>query len=105
MMRKSVFGVLLLGVMVSCVSCGVLYGIDIEATPTSGSAPLTVSFVSDTDGYVGIIEYYWNFDDGEISREEDPTHTFTEPGVYSVTCEATNDQTVVSTSVEIHVTE
>jgi len=98
------FGLLLI-LLLALHSCGVLYGIDIAADPPSGPAPLTVQFTSDTDGYVGVIQYHWDFGDGETSAAEDPTHTFTEPDFYTVTCEATNDQTTVSTSMEIEVTE
>jgi len=103
--RNFAIGTLILAIGLALASCGVLYGIDIAADDPSGPAPHTVNFTSDTDGYVGIIHYYWDFDDGGDSAAEDPTHTFTEAGFYTVTCEATNEETVVSTSIQIEVTE
>lgn len=90
---------------ISLASCGILYDIDIEGDPMSGPAPLTVQFTSDTDGYVGIIEYDWDFGDGNSSASDDPSHIFTEAGVYTVTCVANNGENSVSTSIEIEVTE
>ena len=87
------------------LSCGVLLDVDITASKTSGPAPLSVDFASDTSGYAGIINYYWDFDDGEISYEKNPTHVFADPGTYSVTCEASNEDNTVKASIEIVVSE
>lgn len=53
------------------------------ATPRAGAAPLTVAF---TDESTGTIESYdWDFGDGSAhSTEENPTHEYTSPGVYTV---------------------
>lgn len=54
-----------------------------SGVPTSGSAPLSVSF---TDHSIGTIEsWYWEFGDGGVSTEQHPTHIYLNPGVYSVT--------------------
>ena len=53
----------------------------------SGPAPLEVSFSSEgTDDPDGDdLTYEWNFGDGTpVSNEANPTHTFTEPGQYTV---------------------
>lgn len=59
----------------------------IAADQTSGPAPLTVQFDGTnsvaTDDTVR--DYYWDFDDGQTSREPSPTHTFTAEGEYRVT--------------------
>jgi len=48
-----------------------------------GLAPLTVHF---TDQSVGeIVDWVWDFGDGEYSSEQNPTHVYTMDGVYSVT--------------------
>src|SRR5690606_38892956 len=55
---------------------------------TIGLAPLTVSFTADAADPEGQrLRYEWDFDaDGTIdSREQNPTHTFTENGVYNAT--------------------
>lgn len=57
----------------------------VSATPEEGQAPLTVDFEGegiDNDGE--IVTYAWDFDDGEISTEQNPAHTFQDPGYYKV---------------------
>ena len=59
--------------------------VSVAAEPTDGVAPLTVQFtseVSDADG--DDVRYAWDFDgDGRVdSRAPDPTHTYTENGLY-----------------------
>ncbi|MFX4291247.1 PQQ-dependent sugar dehydrogenase [Streptomyces bohaiensis] len=58
----------------------------VSADVTDGQAPLTVSFSSEgtTDPDGDKLKYAWDFEsDGKIdSRKENPTHTFTENGVY-----------------------
>jgi gliding motility-associated-like protein len=44
--------------------------------------PLTVSFLSDP---ALRISYLWDFGDGNISTDKDPTHTYDDPGQYNVT--------------------
>ena|GEM_PF-280925 len=64
------------------------------ATPTSGVAPLTVSFTSsgsaDPDGT--IVSYSWNFGDGTTSTEANPSHVYATPGLYTVTLTITDDK-------------
>ncbi|MDZ7263665.1 MAG: discoidin domain-containing protein [candidate division KSB1 bacterium] len=54
----------------------------ILADPTVGFGPLTVQFVNRTIGNAE--KYLWDFGDGTTSTEKNPTHTYTEPGRYSV---------------------
>ncbi len=104
-MKKAVWvwGLCLVSVWMS--SCGVLYDVDLTASPTSGTAPLAVAFTADTDGYIGLVNYFWDFGDGDVSYEQNPSHTFSEPGVYSVICEAANTENTVRSSIEIVVNE
>ena len=44
-----------------------------------------------TNESVSATTWFWTFGDGTSSSEEDPTHTFTEPGVYQVTLNVSND--------------
>ncbi len=53
------------------------------ATPTSGVFPLTVNFTDKSTGTV--TGWLWNFGDGTTSSNENPSHTYTGAGVYSVT--------------------
>lgn len=61
------------------------------ATPTSGTAPLVVSFTdSSTDGTSPITEWDWNFGDGNISTEENPTYEYANPGTFTVSLTVTS---------------
>jgi len=52
-------------------------------TPSEGMAPLAVQCM---DNSTGIIKrYLWDFGDGAVSEEKNPTHRFTNPGSYIVT--------------------
>ncbi|MEU4557851.1 PQQ-dependent sugar dehydrogenase [Actinoplanes sp. NPDC023936] len=76
----------------------------VTATPTSGEAPLTVSFSSagtvDPDG--DALRYAWDFDaDGRVdSRQPNATYTFTENGNYRPVLKVT-DSTGRSASAEV----
>ena len=54
-----------------------------EATPTNGEAPLAVSFFNTSGG--AVTSSQWSFGDGANSTAMNPTHVYTQPGVYSVT--------------------
>ena len=56
---------------------------DFTAAPTSGPSPLTVVFTNTSIG--GFADSLWGFGDGASSPLVDPTHTYTAPGVYTVT--------------------
>jgi PKD repeat protein len=52
------------------------------ASPVSGEAPLQVRF---TDLSSGIpTSWIWNFGDGTSATDQNPVHTYSSPGVYSV---------------------
>jgi len=78
------------------------------ADPTSGVAPLAVSFnassSSDSDG--SIINYQWDFKDGDTSTGETVNHTFNIDGIYNVTLTVTdNEEATNSANVTITVKE
>jgi gliding motility-associated-like protein len=52
------------------------------ATPPQGCGPLTTSF-NYTASRPGV-EFFWDFGDGNSSTQERPTHTYQQPGTYSV---------------------
>ncbi len=61
---------------------------DIVATPTSGDGPLTVNFDASgsfDDNEEDVLSYTWDFGDGTTGTGLNPNHTFTDPGVYTVT--------------------
>ncbi|WP_200942816.1 PQQ-dependent sugar dehydrogenase [Cellulomonas sp. Root485] len=71
-----------------------------SATPTSGTAPLTVSFSSagsnDPDG--GTLSYSWAFGDGTTSTAANPTKTYSANGSYTATLTVRDPQGATGTS-------
>ncbi|ELR69364.1 hypothetical protein C900_05054 [Fulvivirga imtechensis AK7] len=64
--------------------------VDFDYDPAAGCAPLTVNFTNLTQ-YADPGSYYWQFGANQgISRSENPTYTYYEPGVYTVSLSATN---------------
>ncbi|MGD9128912.1 MAG: PKD domain-containing protein [Candidatus Woesebacteria bacterium] len=67
--------------------------VQISASPTSGSAPLTVQFSSDgsydPDG--DDITYLWHYDDGLENTVQNPDHTYRGSGTYNVTLTVTDE--------------
>ena len=51
-------------------------------TPTAGNAPLGVMFTSTSSGPID--SYLWNFGDGVTSDQANVGHTYTVPGLYTV---------------------
>jgi PKD repeat protein len=56
--------------------------VDFAADPTSGVAPLVVTFTDTTGSRVD--SRLWDFGDGTTSDLASPTHTYTQPGSYDV---------------------
>ena len=74
------------------------------STQSTGCPGLTVSFFENTENAVA---YLWDFGDGSaISNEPNPTHTYNEPGSYTVTltttgiggCETSSQEVTVEVS-------
>lgn len=53
-----------------------------SASPTSGTAPLEVRFTDQSSGEIGA--WAWQFGDGGESSNQNPSHTYTDPGTYTV---------------------
>lgn len=60
----------------------------LSGTPTSGDAPLTVTFTDASTG--GPTDWYWEFGDGYTSYTQNPAHTYVTPGTYTVVLTAYN---------------
>lgn len=53
-----------------------------RAVPRKGVAPLQVAFKNLSSGYA--IRFFWDFGDGTTSVEDEPVHTYTADGTYTV---------------------
>ena len=60
-----------------------------SASQTSGDAPLTVNFTDQSTG--SPTSRKWTFGDGTYSTAENPVHTYSKAGKYSVTLTASNE--------------
>ncbi len=65
-----------------------------------GCPPLEVAFFNDS---MYGEAFFWDFDDGRTSEEENPVHVFEEPGFYEVTLVVSGEVNTDSTSVVITV--
>jgi PKD repeat protein len=54
---------------------------------TSGTAPFQVTFANQSTGQ--ITTYLWEFGDGQTSADQNPSHTYAQPGTYTVTLTVT----------------
>ncbi len=81
-------------------------GCRIEASPTSGAAPLTVDFASHLIVLPGASPSVdWRFGDDASSTATNPRHTYTTPGDYRVTLAATDGAARCFSQQLISVTE
>lgn len=63
---------------------------DFSANITEGSIPLPVQFTDET--YISEPHtWFWDFGDGNTSTLQNPQHTYSEPGEYTVSLTATSD--------------
>lgn len=60
--------------------------ISVIASDNVGCAPFGITFTSDVDIDPGltITEYFWTFGDGNTSMDANPTHTYTNAGVFDI---------------------
>jgi PKD repeat protein len=65
-----------------CIVVNTVPVANFTANVTSGSTPFAVQF---TDQSTGADSYEWQFGDGTTSTEQNPVHTYTQPGTYTVT--------------------
>ena len=76
---------------------------DLQATPTSGSVALVVSFdgsgSTDPDG--SIASYAWDFGDGSTSTEVSPTHTYLAAGSYVAELTVTDDDGATGVATQV----
>ena len=61
-----------------------------SASPTSGPVPLTVKFTGSASGGTPPYSYRWDFDDGQSSTTQNPSHTYSTAGNYTATLTVTD---------------
>ena len=75
-----------------------------SANVTSGAAPLTVQFTGTASGGTPPYAYAWTFGDNSVpSSAPNPTHTYTQPGTYSVTLQVTDSTGATSTDSHLSI--
>jgi hypothetical protein len=60
-----------------------------SAQPTIGEGPLTVEFSDTSIGDGDIVSWSWDFGDGQISYDQNPSHTYYTEGLYRVSLTVT----------------
>ena len=69
------------------------------ASKTSGEAPLEIDFkASQSSDDVAIESYSWDFKDGNTSNKKNPTHIFTEAGIYEVELTVSDEEDLTDTT-------
>ncbi|MBT2163195.1 PKD domain-containing protein [Zobellia barbeyronii] len=70
----------------------------VDAAPSSGTAPLKVSFTGNNSSDDQEVKNYgWNFGDGNSSNESNPSHTFEKAGTFKVTLTVQDAQGKIDT--------
>lgn len=59
-----------------------------SASPLVGTAPLNVAFLDNSSGIIA--SKVWDFGDGETSTQNNPLHTYAQPGTYTAKLTVTN---------------
>ncbi|HEY5697894.1 MAG TPA: PKD domain-containing protein [Acidimicrobiales bacterium] len=72
-----------------------------NATPSTGTVPLVVSFTDTSTG--APTSWAWDFGDGGTSTAQSPSHTYTSTGTFTASLTATNAQGSTSTTRSITV--
>jgi len=84
--------------------CNLIPTVFVSASPLSGVFPLDVSFSCQGVGGDGSLSYFWDFDDGDSSSSQNPSHVFSEAGNFSAGCQVSDGNgDVVVGYVEIEV--
>ena len=70
------------------ITVGDVPEVSFYASETSGTTPFTVQFTDSSTN--SPTSWLWDFGDGETSVEQSPSHTYTDPGTYTVSLTAVN---------------
>lgn len=63
----------------------------------------SIDFINQSTG--NIIDYLWEFGDGNTSGEENPSHTYSDAGIYNVVLTISNENNIAVDSLQIEVLE
>ena len=101
----SYLGMAMYGVSCFQLSASDVASADFSASSTSGDAPLSVQFTDHSISWDGeIIDWSWNFGDGNTSTDQNPAHIFNEPGEYTITLSVTdNNGNIVTETKENYI--
>jgi gliding motility-associated-like protein len=69
----------------------------IEPVPSAGCDPVSITFTNTSTAGTPMT-YLWTFSDGTTSTLQNPTHTFSPPGVYGFSLSVTTNQKCIDTS-------
>jgi PKD repeat protein len=69
-----------------------------SASPTTGNAPLGVSFTGSATGGTAPYSYSWAFGDGSTSTAQNPSHTYSAAGTYTATLTVTDSASPANTA-------
>jgi hypothetical protein len=67
------------------------FGVKGNADRFAGPTPLISRFTADAKNASGDVIYRWRFDDGTVSQQQNPTHTFKRAGYYTVILDARDE--------------
>ncbi|GEM_PF-6748251 len=76
----------------------------ISASVDHGLGPLAVDFISNTGGGTPPYTYSWDFGDGATSTEANPSHVYTQAGIYNVRMTMTDSASRQVTSNNLTIT-
>ncbi|TAE47633.1 MAG: PKD domain-containing protein, partial [Bacteroidetes bacterium] len=72
-------------------------------TPSDGCPPLNVNFRDATLSDTSIVAWAWNFGDGGTSTQQNVSHLYASPGVYTVTLTVTDINGCTNTEVKTNI--
>lgn len=85
--RKIISGMKIAFVLIMLL---LLIKITTPAKTVNGQAPFTVNFIGSAISTDLTVSYYWDFDDGTTSSEQNPSHTYADEGIYHAVLTVTN---------------
>jgi len=69
---------------------------DFSVSQDNSKSNETLNFINQSKGLNGIVNWTWNFGDGNLSYEENPSHSYATDGIYNVTLNVSDGSNVSS---------